>query len=241
MNKQTTHTFPSVWRRISILVLVCGAFFQLTTESAFAGGRPADTSRIWFGEFGGGWAAPTGNTMDDGWTINGGAMYWPESWKVGLIFDVAYSDFDFSNETLNSINDLIDADPDNDGMVTGGGVSNWKFGVNGIWGPGANANGLYVTGGVSINFLKGKLTETGLVYYPPICDPWYWWWCIPGGIGTGDIVVASDSTEEFGYNLGIGWNFETQNGQIYVEAKYETIDTGEATAHYVPVTIGLRF
>ena len=56
--------------------------------------------------------------------------------------------------------------------------------------------------------LDGELTNTGLVYYPPICDPWYWW-CIPGGVGPGEIVQASKSVTEFGFNGGIGLTFET--------------------------------
>lgn len=238
-NANATSRLPFPKKSTLTAALVLG--FSFLAFDLSAGGRPGDPSRDWWGTLSGGVATPSGDTVDTGWTVGGGAMYWPEKWKMGLVFDLNYTDFTFSRETLDSINDLIESDPDNDGMITGGGLTNLQLGVSGTWGPGRTSNGLYFTAGVNVNYMEAELAQTGLIYYPPICDPWYWWWCVPGGIGTGNIIVAKESDTHFGYNAGIGWNFDTPNGQLYFEAKYQNIDTGENNAGYIPITMGIRF
>lgn len=168
-------------------------------------------------------------------------MYWPQEWPMGLLMDVNYSDFTFSRETLDTINDIIGSDPNNDGEVSGGGVTNLQFGLSGIWGPGKTASGLYFTAGVSANYMEAKIAQRGLIYYPPYCDPWYWWWCSPGGWVPGDVVTGKESDTHFGYNAGVGWNIETPNGQLYFEATYENIETGEGSIGFIPITFGVRF
>jgi hypothetical protein len=97
---------------------------------------------------------------------------------------------DLSNQSIRAINEAIDDDPNNDGQITGGDFESWQFGLNGVWSLGASkSDGLYLTGGVSWNDVTGRVTETGLVYYPPVCDPFYWW-CYPGGVGPGNVVVG---------------------------------------------------
>lgn len=225
--------------RCALTASILGSCLLMT--DAHAGGRPADPSRDWWMTLSGGVGTPTDNTVDTGWTIGGGAMYWPEKWKVGLVFDLNYTDFTFSRETLDTINDIIDDDPDNRGSITGGDLSNLQLSVNGIWGPGRSSNGLYFTAGISANYMEAEVTQTGLVYYPPFCDPWYWWWCVPGGIGIGDFTAGKESDTHFGYNAGVGWNIDTPTGQLYFEAKYQVIDTGDSSAGYVPITFGIRF
>ena len=86
------------------------------------------------------------------------------------------------------------------------------------------------------------MRENGLVYYPPVCDPWFWW-CYPGGVGPGSIVVASQSTTEFGWNVGLGWAWEVNisGSQVFLEARYHSIDTTRASTEYLPLTIGFRW
>ncbi len=75
------------------------------------------------------------------------------------------------------------------GSITGGDVTIWSGSANAVWGPDTDSTvGFYVTAGVGLDYLQGRITDTGLVYYPPICDPWFWW-CIPGGVGPGTFVV----------------------------------------------------
>ena len=216
----------------------------LVTTVAAAGARPDDTSRDWFGFFTAGWVVPqsdTSDVLDDDWTVSGGAMYWPTDWPVGLVFEAAYTDLKVSNKALNAINDAIASDPGNDGRVDGGSLENWQLTANVVWAPGSSDSGFYLTGGLGFYSLHGVLTETGLVYYPPFCDPWYWWWCYPGGVGSGNIIRAGDSTTEYGWNVGLGYAFPTRAGQVFFEAKYHEINTDSQNVTYLPVTLGFRF
>jgi len=221
------------------------ALLCLLATTAQAGGRPDDNFRSWFGQINGGYdfaSGDSGDFLDDDWTIGGSAIYWPSDWPFGISLDLNYSKLDLSRRAIDEINDIIDQDPANEGDITGGDVENWQFGLTGILSLGGDTtSGLYLTGGISYNDLTGRISETGLVYYPPICDPWYWWWCIPGGVGPGEIVVGKRSSDEFGWHLGAGYSFDTYNGQFFVEARYQSIDVGEESLEYIPLTFGFRW
>lgn len=219
--------------------------FIALSATVEAGGRPDSSSRSWFGHVDAGYAfasSDTGDFLDDDWSIGGGAMYWPSDWPVGLAFDLNYWRMDLSRRALDTINDAIDQDPGNDGDITGGDVETWQLAVNGIWSIGSDtANGFYLTGGISYNDVTGRISQTGLIYYPPVCDPWYWWWCFPGGVGPGQIVVGKRSTEEFGWNIGAGYSISSYNGQFFVEARYQQIQVGDDNLDYIPLTFGFRW
>lgn len=216
----------------------------LVGTEAHAGGRPDYSSRDWFGHIYGGYAFATGTTsdfLDDDWTISGGALYWPSHWSFGIALDVNYWRMDLSSASVQGINDAIASDPMNAGQITGGDIDNWQLGVNGIWSLGADsANGLYAVGGISWNSVTGRVTETGLVYYPPICDPWLWW-CIPGGIGPGTFVSGKRSSDEFGWTAGLGYSFDNPGGQLFIELRYQQIEFANEDIEYIPLTIGWRF
>jgi opacity protein-like surface antigen len=216
------------------------------SATAHAGGRPDGTNRSWFGHIDGGYAFATGDSgdfLDDDWTIGGGVLFWPADWPVGVSVDVNYLRLDLSGSALDSINSAIDQDPDNDGAITGGDVETWQFALNGIWSLGPDSsNGFYLTGGITYNDVTGRISQTGLVYYPPVCDPFYWWWCFPGGVGPGQIVVGQRSADEFGWNLGAGYSFAMRTGgQLFVEARYQQIDVGDEKLEYIPLTVGFRW
>jgi opacity protein-like surface antigen len=210
-----------------------------------AGGRPDDSTRSWFGDFSGGIAFPeshAGDVLEEDWLLSGGATYWPSDWKVGLNFGVSWAKFDLQSSAIQAINNAIAADSNNSGRIDDGDVENWAFHANAIWSPGGDSSrGLYLTGGITAAYMKGRVTETGLVYYPPICDPWYWWWCYPGGFGQGAIIRGEDSTTKWGYNLGIGVSFPAGAGQFFIEAKYTYIPTDSDNLTYVPVSFGYRW
>ena len=216
----------------------------LVGANAYAGGRPDSSSRDWFGEINGGYAFATSTTsdfLDDDWTLGGSAIYWPSSWAVGIALDVNYWQMDLSNNSIQAINDAIDADPGNTGQITGGDFENWQFGLNAIWSLGSDqSDGLYLTGGISWNSVTGRVTDEGLVYYPPICDPWFWW-CYPGGVGPGTFIVGEQSGDEFGWNVGLGYSFPNTEGRGYVELRYEWIEFEGESVEYIPLTIGYRW
>ena len=228
----------------SILKYGVALLATLALSTASAGGRPDDSGRDWFGYIGAGYSFTSGATadvLDDDWAFSGGAIYWPSHWPVGVSLDVAYSDFSLSSSAVQAINNAIDQDPNNDGDITGGGVDYWQVGLNGIWSLGQdNSKGLYLTGGIGWFHVEGRVEDVGLVYYPPVCDPWYWW-CYPGGVGPGTFIVGKRSTDEFGWNLGAGYSFDVTNGQVFIEAKYTQIQWGEENIEFIPLTIGFRW
>lgn len=214
------------------------------STDAYAGGRPDASSRNWFGQINGGYAFATGTTsdfLDDDWTIGGGAIYWPSSWPVGIGLDINYLSMDLTSKSIQEINDAINDDPFNSGEVSGGDIENWQFALNAIWSIGeSQSDGLYVTGGISWNSVTGTLTDNGLVYYPPICSPWYWW-CLPGGVGPGTFIVGQRSSDEFGWNVGLGYSFPNTGGRGYLELRYERIEFNNSSIEYIPLEIGYRW
>ena len=225
---------------LACIVLVAG----LHGTDAYAGGRPSDdSSRNWFGQINGGYAFTTGDAgdfVDDDWTLGGGAMYWPSQWPIGIGLDVNYWTMDLSSEAVQAINDAIDDDPLNSGSVTGGDFQNWQFALNATWSLGSYRDtGPYVVGGISYNNVRARTFDTGLVYYPPICDPWLWW-CYPGGVGPGSFVNGEVNSDEIGWNLGLGYAWGP-GGQGFLEVRYQRIELEGAAFEYVPLTIGYRW
>ena len=103
----------------------------------------------------------------------------------------------YRSSVIRRINDAL---PPDAGLVNDGEVSIWSLSVNGQWGPDLGGPvGLYVTAGIGIDWLDAELTDDALVYYPPVCDPWFWW-CVPGGVGPGTVVRADEDATEFGWN-----------------------------------------
>ena len=225
-------------------LIACLAAFALVDTAAWAGGRPDSTNRSWFGDLSVGWAFPQGDSddiLEDDWILGGGVLFWSSDWPVGIQAELSYMRLDLSSAALNAINDAIDSDPNNDGQIDDGDVESWQLVLNGIWSPGNSDSGFYLTGGIGVHWLDATITETGLVYYPPFCDPWYWWWCYPGGVGSGAIVRGDASSTEYGWNAGVGYDFPTGAGKFFIEARYHYITTDSENLYYLPVTLGFRW
>ena len=118
----------------------------------------------------------------------------------------------------------------------------WALTGGAVWAPTSGGKlGFYLSGGVGAYRLEAKLTEPG-VSCGWICDPywpgWCWWSC-----GTGNVITDSAATTEFGGYLGVGLTFQvTQMGStLYLEAKYNYIDTDNTAAEYVPIVLGYRW
>jgi hypothetical protein len=223
---------------------VLGLLLVVPFGSAVAGGRPDKIGKNWFGHFGGGFSMAQGdveNILDDEVYFNGGATYWPDDWAAGVDLDFSFSNYEFSREALDAINDEITAGGA-PGEVTGGDVNVWGLNASGVWSPFSKNKGLYVLGGVGMYYVDAVLTDEGIVYYPPVCDPWYWW-CYPGGVGPGTFVTDHESSVEFGWNGGIGFSFEVgmEGAQVYLEARYQSIEMEHRTSDFLPLTIGYRW
>ena len=238
MNR-TNREAAGYWRLfLPLAVLVLSA-------TAEAGGRPDKTYGDWFGHIAGGVdfaQGDFGDVVDDGWSLRGGATYWPSDWPVGIQFEVAYSAHDFSSSAIRAINDAIEEIDPELGGISGGDFDDWAFSVTGIWSlNGANPDGLYLLAGIGIDRVEAKLTDVDLVYYPPICDPW-WWWCSPGGVGPGTVVVASESSTELSWHVGAGYSFRFNRvSLLYVEARYKSVQTDPKNSEILPLTFGIRW
>jgi len=225
------------------LLLFCIATIALSS-AASAQPRPDKNWKDWFGHVSAGYSLTQGDIsdlLDDGFSISGGATYWPEEWPIGLVLESSWSEFDISRSTIEEINRQI-IEAGGEGSLTGGDASSWSLTVNGTWSPSTHGAGFYLTAGVGAYRVAGRVNETGLVFYPPICDPWFWW-CTPGGVGPGTVVRASDSSIEFGWNGGVGWAWKAgvEGAQVFIEARYHSVATSGADTTYMPLSIGYRW
>ena len=220
-------------RKLSILV-ICSLAVMLAT-STWAG-RPDKSWKSWFGHFAGGYTSvlgtelgEAGSVVEDGWNLNGGATYWPESWPVGLDLELAYNDLGIKSEALQGLEGVDSAT-----------FTVWSTTADVMWGPkpGGTVN-VYLMGGVGVYRSRGTLGEN-VIFNGIICNPWYPW-CYPGLI-PGTRVLADESQTKLGYNFGAGITFEVGLGsQIYIEAKYHRAETDPVKLEYIPVVLGYRW
>lgn len=224
-------------RKLGVILVVLVVF--LAASSAWAGARPDKSWKGWFGHFYAGYdftSGDFGNLADNGWTLGGGATWWPETSPAGLRIDLGYNNFDIAKDVIEAIDDAVT------GNITTGDVDIWSLTANVIWGP--DTGGIvsfYITGGVGAYYLNAQIGSPG-VYTGWVCDPWYPFWCYPAA-APGTVVRGSESTTEWGYNAGIGLNIEVgQDGsQVYFEAIYHSAQTTEVTSDYIPLVLGYRW
>jgi hypothetical protein len=180
----------------------------------------------------GGANVPLGNTSDllqSGYNF-GFAVTWREpGHPVGVRFDLNYASNNATRELQNQGSVATGLN------ITGGWADTWSASVN------LEAQHLfsrttygYVIAGVGAYYTQVQLTEYGYGY---VCNPW-WGYCY---YGTGNAVVASNSTTRFGWNGGVGMAFRLQGPTLFIEARYTRIETSPQPIEFVPITIGLRF
>jgi hypothetical protein len=180
----------------------------------------------------GGANPPVGQTnefLQAGWDF-GFAVAWREpGHPLGLRLDLNYA----SN---NATKALQNAGSVATGLnITGGWADIWSASLNveaqHLFSPTIYG---YLIGGVGAYYTELQLTEYGYGY---VCNPW-WGYCYSG---TGNVVVASNSTTRFGWNGGVGMAFRLQGPTLFIEARYTRIETSPQPLEFIPVTIGLRF
>jgi opacity protein-like surface antigen len=212
------------------IIFIC-TLAVLLASSAWAG-RPDKSWKSWFGHFAGGYSSVIGDAssvVDDGWNLNGGATYWPESWPVGLDLELGYNDFGLKRETLAGLDNVDSAD-----------FTVWSMTADVMWGPkpGGTVN-VYLLGGVGVYRANVTLGEDA-IFNGIICNPWYPW-CYPGLI-PGTKILADETQTKLGFNFGAGITFEVGLGsQIYIEAKYHRMELDPSEFEYIPVVLGYRW
>lgn len=216
-------------KRIAPLLVIAGLLGAAPAEAQFE-----KDWKSWYGQLGIGYSLPqgdAGDAIEDGLWFVGGAAYYPEQWPVGILLELGYSNYDIRSDALEPIQppeERIDGD-----------VTVWSLTANAVWSPrlGASA-GFYAVGGIGAYRLEGSLSEPG-TYSGIACEPSLWW-CDPG-MAPGEIIPASESTTEFGFNLGVGVTFEVGlSSEVYLELRYHRIDTPGAT-ELLPFIIGYRW
>jgi hypothetical protein len=195
---------------------------------------PADAQfnkdwKSWYGHVQGGFSLTQGDVADladDGWTIGGGATYYPSDWPVGISMGIGYSDYDLTGEAK-------------DYFESNGDVSTWEATGGVTWSPRLEGSvGFYLNGGVGVYRTEARLTEPG-AWCGPICPP-YSWWCYPGCL-PGTIVTDSQATTDFGLNLAAAITFSVgMDSMIYVQAQYNSVQS-DATLEFIPLVVGYRW
>ena len=180
----------------------------------------------------GGANPPLGNTSDilqSGWDF-GFALAWREpGHPLGVRLDLNYA----SNNATRAL--LSEGSAATGLNITGGWADIWSASLNleaqHLFSPTTYG---YLIGGIGAYYTQVQLTEYGYGY---VCNPW-WGYCY---YGTGNSVVASNSTTRFGWNGGVGMAFRLQGPTLFIEARYTRIETSPQPLEFIPVTIGLRF
>jgi opacity protein-like surface antigen len=185
--------------------------------------------KSWYGHVQGGFSLTQGDVSelaDDGWTLGGGATYYPSDWPVGISMGLEYSAFDMSRQAKN----FFESDGD---------VDIWAFTSGITWSPRLEGGvGFYLNGGVGVYRTEARLTEPA-AWCGTICPP-YSWWCVPGCV-PGSIVTDSQSTTDFGYNLAAAMTFALGGeSTLYVQAQYNSVQS-DATLEFVPLVVGFRW
>jgi hypothetical protein len=185
--------------------------------------------KSWYGHVQGGFSLTQGDVSllaDDGWTLGGGATYYPSTWPVGISMGLEYSDFDMTGEAK-------------DFFESSGDVSVWGVTTGVTWSPRLEGSiGFYVNAGVGGYRTEARLTEPG-AWCGTICPP-YSWWCFPGCV-PGTIVTDSQSTTDFGYNLAAAITFNVgADSMLYLQAQYNSVQS-DATLEFIPLVFGYRW
>jgi hypothetical protein len=187
-------------------------------------------------EAGGGFTAPIGNDVRDGYdtwgyNVTAGAG-WNFTKHLGALVEYQFNRNKIPGATLASIG------------APGGNINTWSFTIDPIfYVPVTKKFGGYVTGGGGFyrkvtNFTAPEEVEE--CYY--FCE-----------IGYANETIGHFSSNQGGLNIGVGgyWKAfgEESNAKLYAEARYVWVDSpaatstqnGEGSEGLIPVTFGVRF
>jgi len=215
------------WIGLGLVVLL------LSATSALA--LPDKPWKEWFPYVNGGWVGATGTAgdfVDDGWGLGGGVIYLPAEWPVGILIDAGWSSFDLDRSALQEID------------IDNGDVTIWNLSGGGIWSTRSKGK-INFSVAASLGWYRStvELKNPGVGWVPPSCSPGYWWWwCSPGGPVSGQFIEFSDTQNSLGYSLGLGLSFTLGNdSEIFLDLRYQRMDTDPEATEWFPVYIGYRW
>lgn len=216
------------FRRLVLIVLAVGLLPLATAQAQFD-----KDYKSWYPHIAVGYNVPLGDFDDlakDGWEINGGATYKPAEWPLGIIIDLAYNDWNMEREFLDRAE------------ASGGDATAWSLTGGGVWAPTSGGKvGFYLAGAIGAYRLKAQLTEPG-TGCGICCDPFWpgWCWTCCGGV---TVVTDQVTTTELGGSLAAGLTFQVSSmgSTVYLECKYNYVNTDREPVQYVPITVGYRW
>ncbi len=217
-------------RRLIPVLLVFGLLPLATVQAQFD-----KEYKSWYPHIAVGYTLPiaeAGDLLNNGFSLNGGATYKPSTWPVGIIMDLAYNDFNVKSEAMY---DPVTGEKAADGAD----LDIWSLTGGGVWAPTSGGKvGFYLSAAVGIYRLKGRLTEPGVGC--GWCCGWYSCWTCCGGA---TVVTGSRSETEFGGNIAAGLTFKVSDmgSTVFLECKYNYINTDDNAAQYVPISVGYRW
>lgn len=227
---------------MKLYLIVCALIALFVTDLAYADARPDYRTRKWFGHASLGFNSGSGDfgdRADDDITLNLGITLWKPDSKFGFQFDLAYSEWDFSDSVIQQINNdlALEAGP---GMATEADLTNLSLMINTLFGLGKSD--LYLIAGVGADSLDAQVsTDADFTYFPTACDSWFWW-CVTDGVGDGSVPQRRSSETAFAWSVGIGYAINLANGkQIILEVKYHSTELENGSVEYIPASVGLRW
>jgi hypothetical protein len=137
-----------------------------------------------------------------------------------------------------SVIDRANADGD---TVSNAHASLWSVTLNGVMRFREDTDIVpWITAGGGYYKRNLQLTQTALVYYPPVWDPWWGW--IDGGWGPGEAIVGERASTGFGFNVGFGIDMAIEAGtSLFIEARYHEAFLEGVNVQLVPVSAGIRW
>ncbi|GAC1328596.1 MAG: hypothetical protein NVS1B6_15940 [Steroidobacteraceae bacterium] len=213
------------------------AVFLLTAGlAAVSTGARAQNAPLVHWHFMGGFSEPVAATRDylqGGYLLGGGFSVTPPSSPFDARFDFSYSSHKASNYLLDLGQQATNTQIDNGTGSFWSGTGNLVYHVPLAYGVRA-----YGIGGIGIYHARVELTQYdpfgGGYYY---CDPFSGFCEVTGA----DTLIASHGVTKFGWNAGVGVEFELPYRQAwFIEARYHRIAT-DKPVEYVPIAIGYRF
>jgi hypothetical protein len=170
-------------------------------------------------------AGNTGNHLDTGWNVQGGAGY-NFSPYVGTNVDLAFNDLGIASADLSRIG------------VPGGNVHVFSATLDPI--VHLNPHGhvdFYLTGGGGLFHWYQEFTRPAVAIVPGF-DPFFGFYsaAVPA-----TQVLSSYSVNRPGIDVGAGVAVGTWKGKVFAEAKYDHIYMRGSHADYIPVTFGFRW
>jgi Outer membrane protein beta-barrel domain len=171
---------------------------------------------------------PISNNLDNGWNfqVGGGLMFSPH---FGVIADYQYNGLGVPDRVLNLL-----AVPDGNAHVQSFTVGpEIRFATGGKVSP-------YIIGG--IGWYRRTIEFTAPTIAPvTVFDPFYGFF-FPAFVPA-DVVLGTLTSDAFGGNVGLGFNFRIgeSHAKVFAETRYHIASTEGRDTQMLPFTIGIRW